>query len=883
MVYVAKEFSPGTGSPPVVSPPATGSPLRQARILKIDPSANGGLGQVVETINANTGQEPGIEGDEADVVIENIYGLAPTATGKPLYVATPAEPDGTYTRSRIYRFDEISGPSGLVATTAVGATAVALAATIEPAATPGPVKTLYRFEYRREGTTAWLASPSADINVGDGSDGGESNACTAQLQAAICHVSGEIDGLEVGRTYQYRLVARTSYQGSIFATVPQEFTTEAAPPSVTTGSAVWSGPPVTNPSLTFSGAVNPQGANTTYAFEYVTQADYVASGFAKAQIVPAAPISAGHGAKTLDVVVAKNDLDPTSEYEFRLVASNLAGSSTGAVVSIAAPHAGDRFIELVSEGDSQGADVNSAPSGHGGTGLTVADDGERAAFTALTFGGDQQASPWIVNPAIARRGASGWTTTAVSGDPFGDASGSLANTGSVSNAEVTQRLWGTRPEPQTVQWSVRKLDGALTPISPVLSPLDRTGFFGLEFQGGSNDLSTLVLSGGVGGDSTLFPGEPLLLGNASNLYKVSGAGTASPSVSLLNRADGGGVIGGACGAVLGAGGAGPQTNAVSADGSVVYFSAGIGAAAAGVCANSNGQGTVFAGSNTVSIATGSFLVGQAISGEGIPDGALIEAVAPGGITISVPASETAFNIALSASFPSRIYKRVGEASAVEISACAKVSPGTCPGGSDSFWGASADGSRALFSTARQLTDSDTDTTNDLYVYDESLPPSQRLIQASAGEVVAGDHPTIGSGAQVQGVGDFAMDGSRAYFVASGRLTAEATAAANNLYVFERDTAHPAGRIEFVAVLADPDLWKNIANAQGGYKLAYALPRYEGEGSARVDGDGHLFLFASSQPLLPAEDQDSVKDLYRYDDETGQLVCLSCAAGRDPRA
>ena len=289
----------------------------------------------------------------------------------------------------------------------------------------------------------------------------------------------------------------------------------------------------------------------------MSQADYEASQFAKAPARPVAPIGAGHGAKTLAVVVAKNGLDASSEYKFRLVASNLAGTTTGDARSIAAPQAGDRFVELVSDGDSQGANVNSD--------LTVSDDGERATFTALAFGDDQQAAPWIINPVIAQRGESGWTTKSVAGDPLRHAAIGLDTLGGVGDAEVTQRLWATQPAPQTVQLAVRKLDGALIPISPLLSPLDRTGNFELLFRGGSSDLSTLVLSNGENGSSTLFPGEPLLSAGASNLYKVSGAGTASPSVSLLNRADGGGVIGGACGAALGANDSGgPRTNAISA-------------------------------------------------------------------------------------------------------------------------------------------------------------------------------------------------------------------------------------------------------------------------------------------------------------------------------
>ena len=181
---------------------------QQSRILKVDPLANGGLGAVVETFLVNTGQEPGIEGDTTTTppTIEGVTGLAATSGGKPLYMASSESLNG-FGRSRIYRLDEISGPSGSAVTTAVGASTALLEATIEPAETQGPVKTLYRFEYRREGTTVWMSNSNKDVSIGNGSAGGEASNCSDQLQAAICHVSGEVDGLEVGRTYQYRLLA----------------------------------------------------------------------------------------------------------------------------------------------------------------------------------------------------------------------------------------------------------------------------------------------------------------------------------------------------------------------------------------------------------------------------------------------------------------------------------------------------------------------------------------------------------------------------------------------------------------------------------------------------------------------------------------------------
>jgi len=306
----------------------------------------------------------------------------------------------------------------------------------------------------------------------------------------------------------------------------------------------------------------------------------------------------------------------------------------------------------------------------------------------------------------------------------------------------------------------------------------------------------------------LFPDERLFKDQArTNLYEVSDTGGPGAKLHLVNRESdpslgvSGDIIGGACGAGLG-GKLKPSESAsfaraVSTDGSVVYFSA-------------------------------------------------IDTTAPAGGTCSEAPGK-------------RLFKRIDNETTVRVSAsqCSPACGG--PGGDDNYRGASADGEVVYFTTPRQLTGSDTDTTQDLYVYDESLPASERLIQASAGEVVAGDHPTIGSGAEVLSVLDNSADGSRAYFVAKGRLTAAATKGANNVYVFERDSANPGGRIDFVGALASDE-----ANSLAS---SYALPGGE-------DGDGHFLLFTTTAKLL-AEDTDSRKDLYRYDDESGDLDCISC--------
>lgn len=78
----------------------------------------------------------------------------------------------------------------------------------------------------------------------------------------------------------------------------------------------------------------------------------------------------------------------------------------------------------------------------------------------------------------------------------------------------------------------------------------------------------------------------------------------------------------------------------------------------------------------------------------------------------------------------------------------------------------------------------------LYLYDFGRPVGERLVAVSAGD-------TGGAGPGVQGVMAVSDDGSHVYFVARGVLSGAANGKGDkaekggeNLYVFERDAAHP---------------------------------------------------------------------------------------------
>ncbi len=231
-----------------------------------------------------------------------------------------------------------------------------------------------------------------------------------------------------------------------------------------------------------------------------------------------------------------------------------------------------------------------------------------------------------------------------------------------------------------------------------------------------------------------------------------------------------------------------------------------------------------------------------------------------------------------------VYARVSGTTTIAVSAsqCTRIS--SDPGGacnatsSPGFAGANADGTRVYFTTSQQLVNGDTDDTSDLYECD--IPSG---IPAAIGAVnpcpdlreVSG----AAAGADVQGVTRISDDGSRVYFVAKGVLApnpgandAVAATGDDNLYVWQRDAAHPAGETWFVAKLEPADGPTPIG---GGLWGSDTLGRF-----AQTTDDGRYLVFATSAALIdhgPQADTDTASDIYRYDAATGALVRLSTDA------
>jgi hypothetical protein len=173
-----------------------------------------------------------------------------------------------------------------------------------------------------------------------------------------------------------------------------------------------------------------------------------------------------------------------------------------------------------------------------------------------------------------------------------------------------------------------------------------------------------------------------------------------------------------------------------------------------------------------------------------------------------------------------------------------------------FVGASVDSTKAFFVTEQPLLGGD--HTNNIYEYDFSAPPGERVSRVSGGNSTVSD-PV----AEVQGVVATSEDGSHVYFVAHGVLTTtpdsrgqDAQAGADNLYVFERDAEYPSGRTAFIAELSQGDeaMWKP-------------------GGTVDLTSDGRFLVFTSADDLTP-DDTSTVAQVFEYDAQTGSLARVS---------
>jgi hypothetical protein len=662
-----------------------------------------------------------------------------------------------------------------------------------------------------------------------GFSGAQTQPCTpATPISAPTDVSAAITGLAADTTYHTRLVA-TDTDGTT-VTTDQAFTTLALPRIRATAATN-----LTTTEADLTATINPEGLDSTYHFEYGTTTAYGTS-------VPLSDTGIGSGTTDVSVSQHLTGLARDTTYHYRLVVTSPNGT-----IGATADHS---FIyDTTGQGlpDGRGYEMVTPTQKNGtlvGAALfslqpELSDDGSSLSLVATQcFAGAGSCPVFrgnIGTPFSFERTARGWqpTSLAPSATQFDSSTGLLLS----SEAGVGLFRAATAPSGED-DFYARRPDGSFVNIGPSTPPAAGITPANLIQPGviaATADLSHLAWAT----DYPIWPFDATYGGAdypAPAAYQYAGTGNAQPLLLGVNGGPASTDLISTCGTLLGSSGNSTSPGTMSADGQTVYFTA---------------------------------------QSQHINDPQLTPCPGGSGANASTPVPADTLYARVDGALPTAHTVSISERSPLDCTtpACTSSTPAHAY-----FLGASADGARAFFTSTQQLTD---DASQDLvaadqagstacarritgpngcnlYLYDFSRPAGHQLVDVSAGD-------SSGSGPQVQGMLGFSSDGSHAYFVAEGVLTAAGNAqgqrarlGAENLYVYDANSGHTA----FIAALSD-----NALDAQEWVN--------SGLQTANVTPSGRFLVFTSHDQLTPDDSSTpAAAQVFRYDALTGELIRIS---------
>jgi hypothetical protein len=475
--------------------------------------------------------------------------------------------------------------------------------------------------------------------------------------------------------------------------------------------------------------------------------------------------------------------------------------------------------------------------------LDLAENGSNMlAETLGAFAGVESDSETHGSAYELSRSASGWVVSAVSPP----ASGFPAQRLVAASPELASTLWEARAPSESIEAEnlyIREADGTMVKVGAMLPPSAVAGSASGEFQGFLSEAFVNYRDASADLSHVLFSiEEPHQLGLAwpgdttvgkQSLYEYSGTDRARPELVGVNNE---GRLISPCATYLGSDEAHELYNAVSADGSRVFFTA----EAAGECGASEGP--------------------------------------------EVP----------------ELYARVDGLETVAISEPTAQQCAECQTGvkeAAEFAGASQDGSKVFFLTTQELLPGASGM--NLYEYDFEAPEGEHVSLVSGGSVggeVQGVARVSEDGSHVYFVstgrlGKGPRGGKEGPCIAELGSAEEAEEVAaeeeevkaepvttgsrcrpkegeDNLYVSERDAEHPAGKVSFVATLKPSD--KSVDWNARDLRRVQATP------------DGRFLVFLSGADLT-ARDTSSEQQIFEYDSVTGELVRVSRGSDGDEPA
>ncbi len=350
----------------------------------------------------------------------------------------------------------------------------------------------------------------------EGFEGAATAACAPAgpfAGSSVEPVSAAISGLAAQTIYHYRLVA-SSANGTIRGETLRFFT--PGPPVVNAESVG----ALTGITATLEALVNPAAKETSNVFEYVSEADFEASGYANAVTLPLGGEAIGSGFEDVAVSQSIAGLTPSTNYLFRVTASNPLGVTHGPdrFFTTLGPNGFElpdgRVFEQVSPVDKNGAAatgranvIQSAPDGDG--------------ITYISRGGIPGAEGAQKYPTyLASRGAD-WSTQGLL--PPASAGSSAAVLGW---SEDLSRAYVSQGDPGTVA-SFLERDSASRSLQSIAGEGSDIGTF--RYVGASSTGSVVFFES----DTVLYPGGAA---KAPNLYAWDRASGELSLAGALNNA-----------------------------------------------------------------------------------------------------------------------------------------------------------------------------------------------------------------------------------------------------------------------------------------------------------------------------------------------------------